>query len=241
MKKKKKEALEEAESAACEFASPALTEKRVDWGNELPDAALLDLDNVEVPSDQDGLLAGSKAQGPSSHDGWLRGMHASSSSLPVTMKLCLPPELDLLFGSASKRLAIQYHQPDNRERIEILKQTSEEMVDPLMKQQTPSRGLKGKKRYKASKVLDPGEVSSTVKSCNNTRLYESDSSSSDGSCNPTALEPKKLRLEEDEILWNEAVLGDNASDELVLNEGPNVVSSGLVGTVLGSSSSEGKH
>ena len=104
----------------------------------------------------------------------------------------LPVELDLIFGTGSRRLAIEFHENINND-------SSDEV---------PSRdNIRRKRSKKGGNESEEVPVAIT---------YESDSASvSSDSSTISSLEAKKIRLEESlmqEILWDEALTSGDLAD-----------------------------
>ena len=118
---------------------------------------------------------------------------------------------------------------------------SEGECNPLTKTDYLGNGLKCRKRFKVSKLVDHRGIERESRSRHPFQRHESESSSSSDGNN------KKLRLEEEEALWNEAVLSiplrDNSdlmlnaptSNVLAVNEDPKKEASSVVSHVADSS------
>ena len=119
-----------------------------------------------------------------------------------------PPELNLVLGSGSRCLAIEYK--PGKEGI-----PSEERKAPLNTEgtglkKTDCKGQKGRrKRFKTKKFLGMEHSCAVEDQAKNKSVYETDSSTSSVMSSASSSEAKKLRLEEEEVLWNDAVLGSN--------------------------------
>ena len=93
--------------------------------------------------------------------------------------------------------------------------------------------LKGRKRNKNSKILDVGDRNIAENALHPSHEYRSDSSGSEDS-RLKFVESKKLRLEEAETLWIEAVLGSDLNKVKVAGEEDSTV----METGISSASSE---
>ena len=126
----------------------------------------------------------------------------------------LPRELDLLYGSGPHRLALEYHPDDQAHHVEV-GSIGSGVKQKKMKTDSQLKGLKGRRRIKAKKVLGKSVVAQNQNIDTHVRKAESFSSSSS---EYNLVESKKLRFEDEDSLWDAALAASCAGNESVLNE-----------------------
>ena len=216
---RRQKALRDAEIAASEVVNSVQAEKD-GWGNDVSDAELLEAD---ISISEAKVVSASPSSDDSSQKSAIDAIKVASLPLemsekgrgdpglnaispptfgPMTIMSKLPPELDLIMGSGSRRLALEYHH--DRGNMDSgdpeAMDTKSEGECNLTKTDYLGNGLKGRKRLKGSKIVDHRGIERENRSRGALQRHESESSSSSDGNN------KKLRLEEEEALWNEAVL-----------------------------------
>ena len=127
------------------------------------------------------------------HIEWLRERQnsdhvaPSSDSFQLQLRTNVLPELDLIFGSGVKRLAIEYIGDRVEQREDVVQMDFQEECSSsgnkqiIMKTDYKDSGLKGRKRNKPSKILDMGNDAGAKKTSSSMCMHRSDSSGSEAS------------------------------------------------------------